>query len=105
MHWGKIAASGPTKLCKPQYVEPVPVPDVFITGIAKVEITGHNARFYLYVDQNSFDPGREPDKFIVAKIIIPLENLPEAIKIATEASVTPLVDAAVSTLKRLVKMN
>lgn len=70
----------------PVVIEPTPLSDIFVTGIARIDIIGHNARFYLYMDQNSFVPDAPPDRFIVAKIIVPLENLPGMIEQAVRAS-------------------
>jgi hypothetical protein len=53
-------------------IEVSPIKDTFITNIGAIEILNSCARFVLYVDR---DGRRE----IVAKIIMPIENVPSAI--------------------------
>jgi hypothetical protein len=48
------------------------VPDTFITNIGEIEVLGSCCRFVLYVE-------REAEREIVAKIIMPIENVPAAI--------------------------
>jgi hypothetical protein len=96
---------GPARMSDPVIIEPVPLTDVFVNGIARIEIIGHNARFFLYSEQSSFDQNQPPDRYIVAKIIIPLEDLPEAIRKAMAVSVGEAANTVVGTLKKLVALH
>lgn len=89
----------------PVVIEPTPIGDTFVTGVARIEILGHNARFYLHVDQNSFDPGRPPDRFIVAKIVVPLDSLPEMIRQTLAVTVAEATSKLVETAKGFAHMN
>ena len=71
----------------PALVEPVPIQDVFVSGIAEIEIIGPCARFILYVDQHPIgdgDAGRE--RVVVAKVVMPVEAIPPAIRLMMLAS-------------------
>lgn len=70
-------------------------------GIAKIEVIGANARFYLYVDQQSFDRGHPADRLIVAKIILPLDSVPECIRQAMEITLGQTTEKVVGAIKRL----
>lgn len=70
------------------------IPDTYMSGVGKVEILGPNARIWLYVDQES--SGRT-ERIVVAKIIVPLESIPGAIKVvliatAKRLTIPPLLE-------------
>lgn len=59
--------------------EPMPVADTFCSGLGEVENVGGGClRFYMYVLQQP-PGGGEPEKIVVAKIIMPLSAVPDAI--------------------------
>ena len=55
------------------YTEPIAVPDVFATGLARIEEAGGNLRLTFYVDQLSMLTG-EMERLIVARIVVPLDK-------------------------------
>jgi hypothetical protein len=58
-------------------IEPVIVPDVFASDLLKIEFLGPNVRFVLGV--NHYE-GSEVDHLVVAKVVMPIEAIPDAIK-------------------------
>ena len=67
----------------PALIEPVPIQDDFVQGIAAIEIAGPCARFVLFADQTVMEAGT-PARVIVRKIIIPMDAIPGAIKQAAD---------------------
>lgn len=67
----------------PMLVEPVPVIDDFVQGIACIERVGPCARFVLFSNQTMHEVG-VPTRVIVRKIIMPIEALPLAIQQASD---------------------
>lgn len=65
-----------------QLLELKVVQDIFATGCGKVEILGSCARFWMYVDQEAPN-GSAPDRVVVAKIMMPIECVPEALRISS----------------------
>lgn len=58
------------------------VEDTFATGCGRVEIIGDTiARFWMYVDQRS--PTGDHERLVVAKITMPIECVPEAIRVSS----------------------
>lgn len=55
-----------------EIIEPIPVIDIFVTGVGKVEVLGRNARITLYVEQDG-------ERVAVGKIIVEMDNLPNCI--------------------------
>jgi len=66
-------------------IEPIPLQDIFCMGVAKVEIIGPCARFFMYADQATFRSD-VIERVIVAKFVVPLEAIPECIRKAVEAT-------------------
>lgn len=66
-------------------VEPIALADIFCSGIAKIEIIGPCARFFMYADQASLTDGTA-ERVIVAKFVLPIEAIPECIRQAIEAT-------------------
>lgn len=61
-------------------VEPIAVQDNFVSGIDHIEMAGNSCcRFYVYTDHTPID-GSPPERVLVAKIVIPLDELPKAIR-------------------------
>jgi hypothetical protein len=61
-------------------IEPVPVADVFVSGLGKIEkLNGGCVRIHLYVLQAPIDGDGPQEKQIVAKIIVPASALPDAV--------------------------
>ena len=85
--------------------EPVPIHDIFVTDIDRHEVIGHNVRFYLSVDQNSFDPDRPPDRFIVAKLIVPFESLPDMIRKSIAVIMGSAVEKVTGAIKSAARLN
>jgi hypothetical protein len=67
--------------------EPVPVPDIFCSGIGAIErLEGDVVRLWFYVSQASDDIG-ERDKIVVAKILAPASSIPDAILKLLDATI------------------
>jgi hypothetical protein len=63
-----------------ELVEPVPAPEIFTSGLAKIEdIGGGCLRFYLYVMQAPIDGEGPADRVVVAKIVAPASAVPDAV--------------------------
>jgi hypothetical protein len=62
----------------PALIEPVPIVDDFVQGIACIERVGPCARFVLFCDQTIVEAGNLRARVIVRKIIMPMESLPIA---------------------------
>jgi hypothetical protein len=60
-------------------IEPLFVPDVFVSGVANIEMLGSSARFVLYTDRFPAD-GRPPEREVVAKLVVGLDCLPLAMR-------------------------
>ena len=61
-------------------VEPIAVPDDFVSGIGRIEFVGKYAiRFSLYAEHIPID-GSSPVRVMVRKIIIPIDTLPKAVR-------------------------
>lgn len=52
-------------------IEPVPISDIFVQGIAAIEDLGECARFVLYAEQTIYEAGQARVPVVVAKIVIP----------------------------------
>lgn len=66
-------------------IEPVAVPDVFVSGLSHIEqLEGGNLRFVCYISTPM--PNGEREYAIAAKIVIPVESVPDAIQKAMEAA-------------------
>lgn len=68
----------------PELIEPIPITDEFVQGVAKIEQIGPCARFVLFTDQTMWEAGNIRARVIVKKIIIPIDALPYSIKQATD---------------------
>jgi hypothetical protein len=66
----------------PPLLELSVVRDTFATGCGKVDIVGPCARFYFYAEQDSLGMGIE--RVVVAKIVMPIELVPAALKLAQD---------------------
>jgi hypothetical protein len=67
--------------------EPVPVLDVFASGLGKIEkLGGGCVRIYLYVLQAPLDGDGPQEKQIVAKFIMPAAALPDSILMLAQAA-------------------
>ena len=63
----------------PVLVEPAPIPDVFVEGIARIErLAGANFRFVLYATQQ--DTEGRPERVIVLKFVASLAIIPAMIR-------------------------
>jgi hypothetical protein len=82
----------------PVLIESVPVQDVFCEGIGRIQIVGQNARFFLYVQDGD-------ERVIVSKVVIPLENLPEAIRLAMEVTVGETSQKITGALRRMMSVH
>ena len=67
----------------PSLVEPTPISDDFVQGIACIERVGSCARFVLFAEQTILEAGC-PARVVVRKIIIPMDALPAAVCHAAE---------------------
>lgn len=64
-------------------VEPVPVPDIFVSGLAQVEdIGGGCLRFTFFCRRHA---GTGEEVLVAAKLIAPIEAVPPAIMLAARA--------------------
>lgn len=63
--------------------EPVPVADVFISGIAQAEDIGGGCLRFTFFSRRHTDAGDE--NAIVARFVIPIEAVPPAIMFAAKA--------------------
>jgi hypothetical protein len=68
--------------------ENVPVQDVFCSGLGAIErLEGNCVRLYFYVSQVNFD-NTATEKQVVAKLIVPISALPEAVLMMLNAAST-----------------
>jgi len=73
-------------------VEPVPVPDIFVSGLAHAEdIGGGIYRFTFFCRRHA---GIGEDVIVAAKLICPMEAVPPAILLAAKAVGFSLVTGA-----------
>jgi hypothetical protein len=72
----------------PQLLELTSIKDTFSTGCDHVEIVGSCARIYIYTDQASLGSG-ELERILVAKIVMPVEKVPAALKICAAGIAGP----------------
>lgn len=82
----------------PVLFEPLLTQDIFCEGIGRIQIVGQNARFFLYIQDGN-------ERSVVAKIVIPLENLPEAIRMAVEATFGAASERVVCSMRRMISLN
>jgi hypothetical protein len=80
--WGSIIMSGVVEV--PDLIEPVPVQDDFIQGIARIERVGPCVRFILYAEQTLPELGNAVVKVVVRKIVVPLDAVSISIAQAVE---------------------
>lgn len=75
-----------------QLVEPVPVADIFCSGVGAIEAVGADClRFYLYVLQPLM-PGNSPqERVIVAKVVVARGIVPEAVLYALNLAGVPML--------------
>ncbi|MCK1577857.1 hypothetical protein IVB09_41450 [Bradyrhizobium sp. 174] len=66
---------------EPPLIELVTHNDIFSTGVGKVEVLGPCVRFWMYSVQDSLGQA-EPEHIVVAKIVMPLERVAEAIQVS-----------------------
>lgn len=70
--------------------EPIAILDTFTSGLGRVEIMkGGCARFILYAEM-TLESG-EVENVVVAKIVMPIDAVPEAIGMASAATASTLV--------------
>jgi hypothetical protein len=67
----------------PALIEPVPILDDFVQGIACIERVGPCARFVLFSDQTIVEAG-VVSRVVVRKIVVPIDVIPTAMKQASE---------------------
>lgn len=63
----------------PGLIEPVPITDDFVQGIAKIELLGTCARFILFSEQSLPEADGKVIKVVVRKIVIPVAEIPATI--------------------------
>lgn len=67
------------------FTEPIAVPDIFVSGIGRIETAGGgNLRFTFFTVQQSLH-GHGPERVIVARLVMPSEIIPAAALAATMA--------------------
>lgn len=73
-----------------QLAEPIAVPDVFVSGLSHIEMIGGGCVRFVCYSIRLHEDGTEGTPVIVAKIVMPLDALPDAISKAmgTLTSVT-----------------
>lgn len=75
-----------------ELAEVLGVPDTFVSGLGSVEpIGGGNWRFTMYVNQ---EVGGDTVRVVVAKIVMSIEALPEAIHMAARTTSTCACESA-----------
>lgn len=75
------------------------VPETFTSGLSHVELIGGGcARFVLYSNQSN---GEAVDRLVVARIVMPLEAVPDAIRKALAAASHEIVAGA---LQRMIPL-
>jgi hypothetical protein len=84
--------------------EPIAIQDVFCMGIASIEIMGPNARFFMYADQTPVGGG-PVERHIVAKLVLPIENIPECIRKAIEATASHTVVTITKKIEAIVQVH
>jgi hypothetical protein len=75
---GKIGAPD-----QPVIVETAPISDIFVEGIARIEKIRSCIRFHLYVTER--DPDGDEIQVVVAKLVCPLDIVPQEIRQVLEA--------------------
>lgn len=60
-------------------IEPISIPDIYLSGVANIEMLGSAARFVLYVDRYPSD-GRPHEREVVAKLVVTLDCLPKSVR-------------------------
>lgn len=76
----------------PELVDVLAVPDTFVSGLGSVEpIGGGNWRFTMFVNQ---EVAGDTVKVVVAKLVISIDALPEAIHMAAKATSTCACESA-----------
>lgn len=73
---------------EPRIIELKTIQDTFATKVAKVEILGSCARFWVCVEQDSLGLG-ERDMVVVAKLVMPIECVPAAIQASSDGIMVP----------------
>lgn len=68
----------------PSLIEPVPVQDDFVQGIAKIERVGPCVRFVLYAEQSMPELGGATVKVVVRKLVVPLDAVSASVAQTTE---------------------
>jgi len=76
------------------FTEPIAVPDVFVSGVGRVDPIGDGIfRITYYVDHHSAFDGRS-EKVVVARMLISGEAINRAIETVTHATTAPIHVAA-----------
>jgi hypothetical protein len=61
-------------------LEPCPVPEIFVYELAKIERMGPVSRLIFAVPQGTtFDTQQSVERFVVARLIVPTEAIPEIV--------------------------
>lgn len=71
-------------------IEPCPVPDTFTSGLARAEVHGNIIHFILYAEHS--DAEGKPERVIVARILMPKEAVPAAIRMALQTVSNDYID-------------
>lgn len=71
-------------------IEPCPVPDTFCTGLARAEVHGNIIHFILYAEH--CDAEGRIERVIVARILMPKESVPAAVRMALHAVSNDYID-------------
>lgn len=67
-------------------IETVPISDIFCSGVHKIErFTDDLLRVWCYVEQKSHAGSGARELVLVAKIVIPVDAMPNAIELARDA--------------------
>lgn len=62
-------------------VEPMPINDIFVDGIARVEMIGPNVRFVFYSLQNPEGAdGSRAERVVVSRIVMAVAAVPQAMR-------------------------
>ncbi len=83
-------------------IEPVPIEDVYCSGLARIEDLGSEARFVLYTNQVLYEAGDTEARVVKVKVVLPLSAIKEGVEMTLAFLARKAVTAAGHHLLRLV---
>lgn len=76
-----------TKQTRVPLTEPVPAPTIWVKGLGRVDVDGPCATFVLYAENKTeFGDDLVPERAIQVRIVMPLESILPAVRMALAAT-------------------